>query len=286
MKNCLAGVIAVLCGLVASSSYAQDGPDILVLGDSQISFGAGASYLQFFNQLPQHCTLDATRRNLLEKLGQSRTAAIGVRSTSLQSWTARRGAQRGAICDVDKKYGVNAGVYGIQGNNDRQFVQIGRGADYQFCAPNRSAFESAFASGNYKPKLLVLAFLGNSEVRWADDRAATEQDVRRTIAQIPDDVPCIFLTTAPVFLKETNDRRVRAQDGVVDAFGRLGGHCEVVAGLTPEVRAVIEGKSRYFRRNDAGRVIDPHHPQRAATDLFLEINKPKLCEAVFSALND
>ena len=265
-------------------SKAQAEPDVLVLGDSQISFGAGEAYLDFFNQLPANCAMSGARTNLLKKLGQSRTAAIGVRSTSLHSWTSQSGNAKGTICDVDQKYGVNAGVYGIQGNNNRQYVQIGQGADYQFCGPNASAFENAFAPGNYKPKLLVLAFLGNSAERWANNPSAAKQDVQRTTAQIPRDIPCIFMTTAPVFSSKTNEMRMKAQDVIIEAFERSDGHCEVVEGFTTQTREAIEGQAQYFRRNNAGRVTDPLHPRPAATRLFLELNMPKLCNAVFNVL--
>ena len=214
---------------VAASAQAQDTPDVLVLGDSQISFGAGEAYLAFFNELPQLCATSRKRKKLLNKLEESRTAAIGVRSTSLQSWTARTGPAKGAVCDVDKKYGVNAGAYGIQGDENRKFVQIGRGKDYQFCAPNKSPFEAIFASGNYRPKLLVLAFLGNSAERWANNPAAAKLDVQQTTAQIPSGIPCIFLTTAPVFKTAVNDIRVKAQAAIVDAFEASGGYCQAVA---------------------------------------------------------
>lgn len=275
---------AAAVALSVSPIKAQDGPDVLVLGDSQISFGAGEAYLNFFNGLPQNCAMDAERTDLLSKLTQRRTAAIGVRSTSLHSWTARRGAAKRTICEVDRKFGVNAGAYGIQGNDKRKFVQIGKGKDYQFCAPGKSAFEEAFAPGYYKPNLLVLAFLGNSADRWANDPAATRRDVQRTMSQIPSDIPCIFLTTAPVFSKKTNAMRMKAQDAIVDAFAKSDGHCKVVKGFTPQTRAAIEGQSRYFRRNKAGRVTDPLHPRPAATRLFLELNMPKLCDAVFETL--
>lgn len=286
MRNLLLSALMTACSVVAQPTQAQGKPDVLVLGDSQISFGAGAVYLEFFNDLPRRCGLNRQQTNRLGSLGQNATAAIGVRSTSLNSWVARSGSAKGAICDVDQKYGVNAGVYGIQGNNNREFVQIGRGQDYQFCAPNQSAFETAFAPGNYQPKLLVLAFLGNTAERWINDPAATAQDVQRTMSQIPRDIPCVFLTTVPVFEKATNDLRMRAQSAIVDAFERSNGHCEAVAGFTPEVRAAIEGQPSYFRRNDAGRVADPLHPRPAATRLFLELNTPKLCDAVVAAIGN
>ena len=277
---------ATIATPVSSTSTATRGPDVLVLGDSQISFGAGAVYLDFFEDLPSHCAAAGHQPSQFSALGQRQTAAIGVRSTSLASWTATDGAAKGTICDVDEKFGVNAGAYGIQGNDNRAFIQIGRGDDYQFCEPNQSPFEAAFAPGNYDPKLLVLTFLGNSAGRWANNPTATAQDVQRTISQIPSDIPCVFLTSVPVFLEDTNDERMRAQTAIVNAFERSAGHCEVVSGFTQGTRAAIEGQPQFFRQNDAGEVSDPHHPRPAATRLFLDEITPALCEAVVTAVGN
>lgn len=285
MLNCVLSHLSAVAFVFAASTIQASGePDVLVLGDSQISFGAGAAYMSFFSNLPQHCAMTNERAKLLKKLGRSRTAAIGVRSTSLQSWTERDGRAKGQICDVDERFGVNAGVYGMQGKGHRQYVQIGEGEDYQFCQPGKSAFESAFAPGNYHPKLLILAFLGNSAERWATNPAAAMLDVRRTIAQVPRDSACVFLTTAPVYLDETNEIRVRAQDAILSAFERAGGHCAFVKGLTPEVRTAIEGHDEYFKQNSDGAVIDRLHPQPDAMRIFLEMNTKEICDAVFSAL--
>lgn len=272
------------CGVSAIPAHAQSELDVLILGDSQIPQGAGEPYLDFFSDLSRHCSANNRQKRLLKKLGQSRTAAIGVRSTSLEAWTAKSGRPKGHICDVDKKFGVNAGTYGIQGDKKRKFVQIGQGADYQFCKANESAFESAFAPGYYRPKLLVLAFLGNSAERWANKPEETAEDVRRTLSQIPRDMSCIVLTTAPVFSKETNQLRVEAQEGIAKAFHQARGHCQVVKGLTPEIRTAIEGQAKFFRRKSNGKVADPLHPSSAAIKLFLNRNTSKLCDAVFSAL--
>ncbi len=265
----------------ATTSTLPNAPDILVLGDSQISFGAGAEYLRFFRDLPQRCGVTAQQ---LAPLGQREIAAIGVRSSSLTSWTARDGTAKGTICDVDERHGVNAGAYGIQGNDNLSFVQIGQGDDYQFCEPEKSAFESTFAPGYYDPKLLVLAFLGNSADRWANSPAAAAQDVQRTISQIPSDIPCVFLTTVPVFEQATNDIRMKAQTNIINAFEQSGGHCQPVAGITPQTRAAIEGQLEFFRQRDDGSLADPFHPRPAATRRFLDLNTPQLCDAVLSAI--
>jgi hypothetical protein len=275
--------LAVAAALIAPPVAAQ--PDILVLGDSQISFGAGKEYLRFFQDLPARCDMTPKRKRALKKLGERDTAAIGVRSTSLHSWTSPKGAAKGAICDVDKKFGVNAGAYGINDNPERVFIQIGKGEPYQFCKPKQTAFEAMFAPDYYQPDLVVLTFLGNSADRWANTPDLAAQDARRTLAQIPDDVPCVFISSVPVYLKKTNAKRLKAQTEIARAFRKAGKQCAVVEGFNPQTRAAIEGKPAYFRRNDAGRVKDPHHPKPAAIRAFLEINTSDICDAVFETLN-
>lgn len=267
---------------VAPPALAQ--PDVLILGDSQISFGAGKEYLRFFDQLADRCRLTPQRRKVLGRLGDRETAAIGVRSTSLQSWTTPNGAAKGAICDVDKKFGVNAGAYGIEGNPDRVFIQIGKGDAYQFCKPNRTAFEVMFEDGYYDPGLLVLTFLGNSAERWANSPELARQDASRTLEQVPDDIPCVFISSVPVYLKKTNDKRMKAQTEIARAFRRAGTQCAVVEGFNRKTRDAIEGTPAYFRRNKAGQVKDPHHPSPAAVRAFLDINAASICDAVFAAL--
>ncbi|MBO9401328.1 SGNH/GDSL hydrolase family protein [Shimia sp. R9_3] len=272
----------VLFAISALQATAQ--PDILVLGDSQISFGAGKEYLRFFEQLPERCEMTPKRKRALAALGDRKTAAIGVRSTSLQSWTTPKGAAKGAICDVDKKFGVNAGAYGIDGNNKRVFIQIGKGRAYQFCKPKQTAFEAMFADSYYAPELLVLTFLGNSADRWANSPELALEDARRTLQQIPDNVPCVFISSVPVYLKKTNDKRMKGQTEIARAFQKAGKQCAVVEGFNARTRNAIEGKPVYFRRNDAGKVKDPHHPKPAAIRAFLDINTVDICDAVFRVL--
>jgi hypothetical protein len=263
---------------------AQDAADVLILGDSQISFGAGKAYLDFFKNLPQNCSNTSLQKAEISKLGARRTLAVGVRSTSLHSWIARSGASKDTICEVDKKYGVNAGAYGIVGQSGRKFIQIGKEPGFDYCTKGQSAFETVFSQQKHTPKLVVLNFLGNAEGRWINNQAAADADVRATFQQIPKDVPCVVLTTAPVFKKATNDRRMQAQNRLKQAIETHGNQCQIVEGFTAQTRNAIEGQSRFFRRNDSGRVTDPHHPNNGATRQFVKLIGPKLCEAIGTEL--
>ena len=177
---------------------------------------------------------------------------------------------------------MNAGVYGLNGDPRRQFVQVGRDPGLDFCAPGRSVFETLFARPRPLPKLVVLAFLGNAADRWANNPRLARLDAQETLAQIPAAVPCVFLTTAPVFEPATNDLRMKAQDNIAQAF--RGSRCRVVRGLTPALRKAVEGEPMYFRQNDLGEVTDPLHPNAEATQMFVTQNTRKLCKAISSAL--
>lgn len=269
--------------LIPALSFAQTKSDILVLGDSQISFGAGEVYLDFFHNIERNCANTLSKAQL-NGLGQRRTLAVGVRSTSLDSWVARDGEAKDTICEVDKNYGVNAGVYGIGGRSDRKFIQIGKEPGFQYCQKDKSAFEGVFDDPANTPKLLVLNFLGNAGKRWSESQIVTDMDVRRTLRQLPEGGPCIVLTTAPVFEKSTNNIRMSAQSKLAIALAKAPGRCQLVKGFTLATRRAIEGKPRFFRRDENGNVVDPHHPSKAAIKQLMTLISPKLCKAIATAL--
>ena len=163
-------------------------------------------------------------------------------------------------------------------------MQVGQDEGLQFCHPGRSAFEGVFQDPSNDPKLLILAFLGNGAGRWAENQSLADKDVRDTMAQIPADLPCIFLTTVPVFETETNDLRMRAQTNVLRSFAKYGQQCEIVKGFGRHTRRAIEGKKRFFRLDDEGNIADPLHPNKAAAEAFVRLNRSKLCKAITRAL--
>lgn len=276
-------MLAVAAGATDEGKRAGTGPDILILGDSQISFGAGRVYNDFFSDIENQCAPYNTHNQALPALKNATVASIGVRSTGLHSWVATDEETKATICKADKVYGVNAGSYGIAGNDNRSFIQIGQGPHYQFCAPERSPFQELFADGYYTPDLLVLAFLGNSWKRWAEDPEVAARDVALTINQIPPNMPCVFMTTVPVFDPMVNRQRRDAQANVKSAF-ELYGRCSFVEAYTPEIVAKIEGNSQYFKRDGTGKVTDPFHPNPSAVRQFVASNTPQFCNAVFNEL--
>jgi len=261
-------------------------PDILVLGDSQLTFGAGPAFLEFFQDIKAHCSPDTDQKRDLEKLGHMSVGVIGVRSTSLPSWTARKGRQKGLVCDIDPKWKVNAGTYGAINQSSNPYVQIGSGKTYNFCKKGKSPFEAMFEDKYYMPKLFIMFFLGNSARRWANSKDAAFSDVKETMRQLPPGMPCIFMTTAPAYRKKTVDLRLAAQKNVQQAFEETGMRCDFVPGLTPETVAANLGNKHYFRLNKAGKVKDPYHPNRKAAKNFFAVEMDDICKAIFHQVED
>ena len=249
--------------------------EILVLGDSQISFGAGGAYTAFFENLGANCA------GLPPRFANADAAAVGVRSTALHHWTARSGPPRGMICDVDPTYGVNAGAYGVT-SKGLSYVQIGADPAYPFCPVGRSPLEAVFDAADYDPDLVILSFLGNAVDRWQTASAA-RADWAVTAEQLPADVPCIVMTTIPSYLGAENDRRSRAQENLAAAVG-ANGNCAFVAGFTRQTRAAMEGNAAYFRTDADGTVTDPRHPTAVSARAFMKLQTPALCAALSDVL--
>jgi hypothetical protein len=266
----LAATLLVMGFSKLTLAEVQGSPEILVLGDSQLSFGAGAAFTELFGAMRGDCGL-----------GQKATVGvIGVRSSTLQSWTSTGKTAKSAICDVDPKWKVNAGVYGTLSQGENPYVQIGRGAQFQFCSPERSPLEAVFHDGYYRPDLVLMFLMGNATERWAESPEAALQDVRSFLADLPKGQPCIFMTSAPPYGEKTVRQRQKAQDNIEAAFAKADGQCSFVPGFTPETVAENMGNAKNFRRKGSGKVKDPYHPTEAAARKFMALQRGALCKAV------
>lgn len=285
-RGLLAALAAAAFCLGNTTAQAQNfrSPDILVLGDSQISFGSGPAFVSLLSDLKTTCAANKRQQKALDQLGDMEVGVIGVRSTSIHSWTARGGAAKGSVCDVDKKWKVNAGTYGAVNKTKNEFVQIGQGRNYQFCSAGKSPFETMFRDDYYAPKLLVLAFMGNAAKRWAKHDDLTRQDAQRLAKQLPKDIPCVFMTTAPAYKQTSTKLRLQAQENIKAALAREGNRCTFVEGLTPDTISAIQGNKSFFRLNKSGGVKDPYHPNKRGALHHLKLRAPAMCEAIFTAL--
>lgn len=257
-----------------ATAEGQSSPDILVLGDSQLTFGAGPAFVELLGAMRGDCGIAA----------DATTGVIGVRSSTLQSWTSSSKSAKSAICDVDPKWKVNAGVYGTLSTGKTPYVQIGQGQRYKFCSPDRSPLEAVFHDGYYQPKLLIMFLMGNAAARWAESPDAALQDARSFLADLPKGQPCIFMSSAPPYGEKAVRQRQKAQNNIEAAFARLGEQCSFVPGFTEATIRENMGNAANFRRKASGRVKDPYHPTETAARKFMAIQRPTLCKAIASQL--
>jgi hypothetical protein len=277
MHRCATILAIGLCALLAACdtrAEIQGSPDILVLGDSQLSFGAGEAFVDLLTRMGADCGLTAP----------ATVGVIGVRSSSLRSWTGTTRRARSAICDVDPTWNVNAGVYGSVALTDNPWVQIGRGEQFQFCRADLSPLQAVFADNYYEPELLIMFLMGNAAERWAGSYDDTLADVRAFVSDLPPGQPCIFMTSAPTYRAASVELRQRAQDNLERAFAQAGGQCSFVPGFTPETIAENLGNAANFRRNDNGAVRDPFHPTETGARRFLSLRRDALCQAIDTQL--
>jgi hypothetical protein len=277
MKNRVAALAIAAMGLFLhgeAMAQTQTSPDILVLGDSQLSFGAGEAFVTILEELRGACGLSR----------DTTVGVIGVRSSSLQSWTSSGRTAKGAICDIDPKWKVNAGAYGLLSQGANPYVQIGQGERFQFCHDGLSPLQAVFNDGYYQPKLLIMFLMGNATRRWAASAEAALQDARAFIADLPADQPCIFMTSAPTYGEKSVRLRQVAQANIEAAFATSGGQCSFVAGLTPETIRENLGNAANFRRSASGRVKDPLHPTESAARRFMSLQRDALCAALSAQL--
>ncbi|MDP5349492.1 MAG: SGNH/GDSL hydrolase family protein, partial [Paracoccaceae bacterium] len=75
----LAGCLAATAGLHSARAEAPGAPDVLILGDSQLTFGAGKAFVALLSDMAGSCGLDP----------DTTTGVIGVRSSAITSWTGR-----------------------------------------------------------------------------------------------------------------------------------------------------------------------------------------------------
>lgn len=244
-----------------------------MLGDSQISFGAGGPYRQFLQTLGQSCS------GLPPRYSNANASAIGVRSTALHHWTATSAPDRDPVCEVDKTYGVNAGSYGVT-SPGLTYVQIGS-ADYPYCASRTTPLQAAI--DNRDPDLIILAFLGNATARWQNPATAAA-DWAAALAQIPPDLPCMVMTTIPAFDPVENQRRQFAQANLAGAVAPS--RCSFVRGLTTATLQAIQSRPENFRTDATGRVTDATHPTAASAARYLQANQSALCTGLRAALTE
>ncbi len=285
----LAAVSAVLMGMAfATHSTAKaderkfTSPEILMLGDSQLSFGAGEVVSDFFQNIEQKCAGIVDQAMLLEELQKMRATLIGARSSSLQSWTTTEGWAYDRLCKKDKNWGVNASIWGYGRNKNVPYIQIGEHKDYRFCEKGKTPLQVLFEQG-YQPELLVFNILGNNAKRWAKNPELAEVDVARFIELTPAHIKCVYMTTLPIHTKRRNDQRLKAQKAIRAAFEKADNRCSFVGTMDAQTVSAIQGQNHYFKRKKNGAVKDPFHPQKRAAQKVYDLKRTEICQAIAQA---
>jgi hypothetical protein len=270
----------------SAKAKAQAPVDLLVIGDSQISFGSGPAFEAFFADFATHCAdadITAQQRMAVSDL---KVGMVGVRSTGLTTWLARsnRGKRMMCVRDPDPRGLVNASVWGaMQRNQKQRWVQIGDAPGYRYCKQGQSTLRAMLATFPRPPKLIMFHVMATDSFRWTTPKRI-EDDLKRLEADLPDKTACIYFTTAPTYRTSVNARRVRAQAKLAAAISKTGSRCRLINGLTPATRKAFEGNAAFFYRHKSGRVRDPYHPTNAAARVYLKRHAKAVCKAVVSAI--
>lgn len=262
----------------ARSSRIAEAPEIFFLGDSHLSFGAGRVFQSFFQNFEKNCKSEESWPGQAQSIENKSFSLMGVKSTAIHTWLSRHQSLRKMICVPDPKWPVNARLYGFPHREDGTYVQLGKDPSFPFCERNESGFDAVFRWG--KPELLILYFMGNTITRWKNSPKAAARDVQRLMKQLPNETGCVFMTTSPVYRKDHNAERYKAQVNIQAAFEKHGKPCAFVPMLTKQTIAAIQGQSKYFSRRKDGRVKDPYHPLGNAARRLIELRREPLCRAV------
>lgn len=269
----------------ASPADVKKPMDIMILGDSQLSFGSGNAFQSFFSSLGQRCKGTGLPDEVLTKISNLRVGILGVRATGLHTWLSRTRKGKRMICVPDPAGLVNASVYGALRYGRSKWVQVGRSRNHRFCKPGRSGFEAIFAEKRYRPRLVIMNYLGLSAWRWTK-RSRVETDFKELDRQLPRDTSCVVFTSAPTYTAKINRPRLKAQGNLKEVLGRSGSRCTFVPGLTPKTVKALQGNARLFYRRSNGTVKDPFHPNPAGAQRYLSLRRPAICRAVADALMD
>lgn len=257
-------------------------PEILLIGDSHLSFGAGKVFKSFFSNLEQRCSPYEAWPGQAKSAAMKRFSLMGVKSTSLHNWVIAKRRHKRMVCVPDPKWPVNARLYGFSHRSDGSYVQLGKDPHLPFCRANKTPLQAVFDWA--EPRLVILYFLGNTIDRWAKSQRLADGDVQALARHIPENTGCVFMTTSPVYGRQDNQNRMRAQRKIKTAFEKHGKRCSFVPMFTTATVAAIQGKAAYFRRHPNGRVKDPYHPGISAARRLLTLRQRPVCTAVMEAL--
>ncbi|MGI9409118.1 MAG: hypothetical protein ACR2OV_03525 [Hyphomicrobiaceae bacterium] len=277
-------LISLFVSIGTASAQTFRSPDIFVLGDSQLAFGAGPAIFEFFQNFSENCSQYDNSDELTSDISMMRVGVMGVRSTSIHSWVSREWKYKKFVCQPDPKWQVNARLYGWPKRTDGTYVQLGRARGFRICKQKKSALEVMFKKSAPAPKLLLLFFTGNSVHRWANAHKLTVKDIRRLHQQMPASSACIIMTTVPTYRRKDNRLRMKSQIGLRRAIEAVGSRCIFIPGYNKKTVATFQNNRQYYRRRKSGSVKDPYHPNNPGARKFVALKRKGLCRATLNAL--
>jgi len=282
----VSSLFTLTASLSSTSAQSLADPDLLVIGDSQILFRGGPAYVDHFNKLAETCgALIPERAADFKSHFSGDVGVAGIRAAAINSWLARQGKQKDTLCVPQKSWPKNARGFGALHTPDQKFHQTARDGNYPLCQPNQSPIEALFKGVAIKPKLLVFAMLGGYSKNWAKDEALAHKHAAELAAQVPENTPCLYLTTAPSFAEKPNAERLEGQNHFFDGIQKAGGACLPVKGLTYETISAFQGNSKFYKTRDDGTVRDVFHPNDLGIRTFLNKVSPAMCQALVSIMD-
>lgn len=279
-------LFAITASLSSASAQSLADPDLLVIGDSQILFRGGPAYVDHFSKLADTCgALIPERATDFKTHFTGAVGVAGVRAAAINSWLAREGKEKDALCVPQKSWPKNTRGFGVLHTPDQKFHQTGSDGNYPLCQPDQSPLEALFKGVATKPKLLVFAILGGYSRKWAKDEALAQKHAAELAAQVPENTSCLYLTTAPSYSGKQNAPRRKGQDHFFDGIEKAPGACLPVKGLTDETISAFQGNSKFYKTRDDGTVRDVFHPNDLGVRTFLNKVTPAMCQALVTLMD-
>ncbi|MEP3231972.1 MAG: hypothetical protein ABJO30_04015 [Hyphomicrobiales bacterium] len=282
----VSSLFTLTAGLSSAPAQSLADPDLLIIGDSQILFRGGPAYVDHFSKLAETCSALIPERAADFKSHFSGDVGVaGVRAAAINSWLAREGEHKDALCVPQKSWPKNTRGFGTLHTPDQKFHQTARDGNYPLCQPNQSPVETLFKDIAIKPKLLVFSMLGGYSKKWAKDKALADKDASNLAAQIPKNTPCLYLTTAPSFAEKPNAERLEGQNHFFTGIHKTRGACLPVKGLTDETISAFQGNNKFYKTRDDGTVRDVFHPNDLGVRTFLNKVSPAMCRALVTIID-
>lgn len=209
---------------------------------------------EVFSELPSKCA--AIGNPIPGQASHYDFFGYATGSSSFHNWVARSGTNKNHLCGSTNHSVVIANGQKVKGN----FPKL----EPQLCRSGTSVLERALDL-QPNPKLIVIQFMGNSAYRsvrqggrrvvpssrWGyelprgfeNTQFDLSKDITQFLDQLPDDVPCLVMTTTPNKLKNSVRKQRRHAQAVIARD--VSNRCGFVAGVTPTTVRAFDRNSSF-----------------------------------------